>query len=243
MDDFKTIRFALIICLGCSLVLATAYSVLDPLYKANKKNELRELVLKACGESIYTDKAKTKKKSVTEIEKLFNSKIKFVVLGPNGELADQQDVFKLSESQQFKETNGKKQYYPIYVYTAENGSKKYVTQMSGKGLWSTIKSLVAIDSDLETIAGFEVIGHGETPGLGGEIEKSYFRDPFKGKKLFENGNKLKFEVTKGKAQGNHQVDGLSGATMTCKGVTNLINRDFAIYNKYFAKQRLLKEGK
>ena len=68
MDDFKTIRFALIICLGCSLVLASAYSLLDPLYKANKKNELRSLVLRACGEN-------TDGLAKEELEILFDKKI------------------------------------------------------------------------------------------------------------------------------------------------------------------------
>lgn len=237
MDDFKTIRFALIICLGCSLILASAYSLLDPMYKTNKKNELRELVLRASGENIFADADKKIKKPIADIEAVFEKKISFVVLDSNGTLADQQDVFKLSDTQQFKETNGVKKYYPIFVYTADNGSKKYVTQMSGKGLWSTIKSLVAIEGDFETIAGFEVIGHGETPGLGGEVEQDYFRDPFKGQKLYENGKQLYFEVTKGKAVGNHQVDGLSGATMTCKGVTAFMNKDYAVYNRYFNSLR------
>lgn len=65
MRDIKTITFALITCLSCSLVLAVAYSVLDPLYKANKKNELRALVLRACGED-------SKKYSKDELKKQFD---------------------------------------------------------------------------------------------------------------------------------------------------------------------------
>lgn len=113
-----------------------------------------------------------------------------------------------------------------------------MVQMSGKGLWSTIKSLVALEPDFATIAGFEVTGQQETPGLGGEIEKDYFRERFKGKRLFDNGKPLKFEVVKpGVATNHHKIDGLSGATMTCKGVTNLVNKDFAVYNKYFNSLR------
>ncbi len=240
MDDFKTIRFALIICLGCSLVLASAYSLLNPLYKANKENELRELVLKACGEDISKEGQKLSKEKVAE---LFEKRVEVKILNSDGDLADKQDVFKLSDSQQFKEKNGVKQYYPIYIYTAETGSKKFVVQMSGKGLWSTIKTLVALEPDFATISGFEVIGQGETPGLGGEIENPEFKKDFKGKKLFANGQPLPFEVVKpGEPKNNHKVDGLSGATMTCKGVTKLINKDFTIYNKYFSSLRAAKGG-
>jgi len=213
-------------------VLAIAYSALNPLYKANKKNELRSLVLRACGED-------TSSFSKEQLKEEFDKKVSFVVLDSSGSLKEgKQDVFKLKDSEQFKEKDGLKQCYPIFIYTGDDSAKKYVVQMSGKGLWSTIKSLVALEPDFATIVGFEVTGQQETPGLGGEIEKDYFRERFKGKKLFENGKALKFEVVKpGVVTNHHKIDGLSGATMTCKGVTNLVNKDFAVYNKYFSALR------
>lgn len=231
-DTVKTLLFALAVCLCCSLALASAYAVLNPIYVENKKNELRALVLRACGES-------SKEYSNEELKQRFEDKVSFVVLDSKGQLIEgKQDVFKLKESEQFKEKNGVKDCYPIFIYTADDNSKRYVVQMSGKGLWSTIKSLVALEPDFATISGFEVTGQQETPGLGGEIEKDYFRERFKGKKLFENGIVLKFEVVKPGAQTNHhKVDGLSGATMTCNGVTKLINKDFAVYNSYFKTRR------
>lgn len=236
MDDLKTMRFALIVCFVCSLILATAYTFLDPIYKANQKDELRTLVLKVCGE-------KTKGLSQSKIKNIFSKKVNPIIIDYDGNLTKQQDVFKLTESQLFKEKDGRKQYYPIYVYTSDKGNKKYVIQMSGKGLWSTIKALVAIKSDLETIDGFEIIGQGETPGLGGDIEKPNFCNEFKGKKLFKDGYVLNFKVVKGEADGVSQVDGLSGATMTGKGLTKLINKDSAVYNKFFSKLRSLSKGK
>jgi len=231
-DTLKTLLFALAVCLCCSLALALTYAVLNPIYVENKKNELRALVLRACGED-------SKAYSKEQLKQRFKERVYPVVLDSKGELLEgKQDVFKLKDSEQFKEKDGVKTCYPIFIYTGDDGSKKYVVQMSGKGLWSTIKSLVALEPDFATIAGFEVTGQQETPGLGGEIEKDYFRERFKGKKLFENGKALKFEVVKpGVPTNRHKIDGLSGATMTCNGVTNLINKDFAVYNSYFKTLR------
>ncbi|MDX1315152.1 MAG: FMN-binding protein, partial [Eudoraea sp.] len=102
--------------------------------------------------------------------------------------------------------------------------------VSGKGLWSTLYGYFALEPDAKTVRGITFYQHGETPGLGAEIEKDWFQSKFAGKKLFESGQPTEFRVTKpGSASGDYAVDGISGATLTAKGVESLLRHDAALY--------------
>jgi Na+-transporting NADH:ubiquinone oxidoreductase subunit C len=93
---------------------------------------------------------------------------------------------------------------------------------------------LSLEADLETIAGISFYKHGETPGLGAEIEKPWFQSQFTGKKLYAGGRPTDFLVTKpGYASGDTAVDGISGATLTGKGVEILVQKDAAAYADYF----------
>jgi Na+-transporting NADH:ubiquinone oxidoreductase subunit C len=132
---------------------------------------------------------------------------------------------------------------PIFTWKDEGADKasKYAFPVSGKGLWSTLYGYLALDGDLETIAGISFYKHGETPGLGAEIEKPWFQNQFKGKKLYANGAPTGFLVVKpGTPLTDTSVDGISGATLTGKGVEVLIRKDAAAYAEYF---KSVKEGK
>ena len=97
---------------------------------------------------------------------------------------------------------------------------------------------MALDGDLSTISGIVFYEHQETPGLGGEVEKPFFQDRFKGKKWITDGVVQTFRITKpGGANDDHSVDGITAATMTCIGVESFLNADYAVYNKYFETLR------
>ncbi len=125
---------------------------------------------------------------------------------------------------------------PIYTWTDEGAEtpSKYAFPILGKGLWSTLYGYLALNADLETIAGISFYKHGETPGLGAEIEKDWFLSQFAGKRLYADGAPTDFQVVKpGYAQGESEVDGVSGATLTGNGVEALILKDAALYTSYF----------
>jgi Na+-transporting NADH:ubiquinone oxidoreductase subunit C len=111
---------------------------------------------------------------------------------------------------------------------------KYAFPISGKGLWSMLYGYLSLNADLETIAGVSFYKHGETPGLGAEIEKPWFLAQFAGKKLYADGAPSDFRVLKPGSELNESaVDGISGATLTGKGVEALIRKDAAAYAEYF----------
>ena len=115
--------------------------------------------------------------------------------------------------------------YPVFVYSENGGSKKYILPVQGKGLWGPIWGYVALEEDLNTIAGAVFDHKGETPGLGAEINTEWFQEPFTGKTIFnEKGEFVSVEVVKGGADpsSKHQVDVISGGTITSKALEEMM---------------------
>ncbi|MCB0569986.1 MAG: NADH:ubiquinone reductase (Na(+)-transporting) subunit C [Phaeodactylibacter sp.] len=122
---------------------------------------------------------------------------------------------------------------PLYIYE-HNGEKFYILSVRGKGLWDEIWGNVALKSDLSTIAGVAFDHKGETPGLGAEIKDNpAFGAQFKGKEIYDNGNYVSVKVRKGGAQDKqHEVDAISGATVTSDGVTKMLYSGIKNYEPY-----------
>lgn len=128
-----------------------------------------------------------------------------------------------------------KDYLPIFKSSLPETT---IIPISGKGLWSTLFGYFALDSDFNTVKGITFYDHKETPGLGGEVDKGWFQNNFIGKKIKDDkGNLVSVQVVKGKSGNNiHGVDGISGATITSRGVTDFLLRDLKKYAPYFNKQ-------
>jgi len=115
------------------------------------------------------------------------------------------------------------------VYTVEEGGRltQLILPVYGKGLWSTMYGFIALGPDLSTVTGFGFYEHGETPGLGGEIDNPVWRGKWPGKEVYDQNGELRIEVIKGEVDpqapdARYKVDGLSGATLTARGVSNLL---------------------
>ncbi len=118
----------------------------------------------------------------------------------------------------------------MVVYELKSGDKleKIVLPIFGKGLWSTLYGFMALGSDLKTIRGLTFYEHGETPGLGGEVDNPRWKEQWKGKLAFDDEWNVRISVIKGKVipgrpEAIHQVDGLSGSTLTTRGLDTLVN--------------------
>ncbi len=133
-----------------------------------------------------------------------------------------------------------KENHPIYVDRREGVIQGYAIPISGKGLWSTLYGYFAVEPDGITAKGITFYAHKETPGLGGEVDKSWFKDNFIGKRFVnENGELVGIKVVKGKADPNnkYEVDGISGATITSKGVETFLASDLKKYETFFKNIR------
>jgi Na+-transporting NADH:ubiquinone oxidoreductase subunit C len=116
-----------------------------------------------------------------------------------------------------------------YAYVDTNGAARIVAiDLAGPGLWGKIKGFLALDPDLKTIRGITFHEQEETPGLGGEIASDWFRRQFKGKRTTDAEGVPGIRIRKGRgATAINEVDGISGATMTCEKVEALINKAIA----------------
>ena len=127
--------------------------------------------------------------------------------------------------------------YPFYTAN-KNNKTYYIIPMAGTGLWGPIWGFVALEDDYLTVYGAAFDHRAETPGLGAEINTGIFEDPFKGKKIKNTLNQfVSIEVKKGGAElGNmHQVDGITGGTITSDGVSDMLYNTLQIYDSYFSK--------
>jgi Na+-transporting NADH:ubiquinone oxidoreductase subunit C len=138
-------------------------------------------------------------------------------------------------------------FYPVFMFVDENDPEKvnaYILPTFGSGLWDWIAGYVALDADFETIKGVAFDHKQETPGLGARITEETVQNRFIDKKIYNDQGKL-VSVNMVKGEGNsglgpHEVDGLSGATMTAKGVNQMLSHYFECYQGFFEK---VKSGK
>ncbi|MDH4048094.1 MAG: Na(+)-translocating NADH-quinone reductase subunit C [Gammaproteobacteria bacterium] len=123
-------------------------------------------------------------------------------------------------------------YAPVYLVREGNEIEQIILPVYGSGLWSTMYGYLALENDARTVRGLRFYSHAETPGLGDQIDKPSWRSQWAGKKLFDDSGEIRIEVIRGtvateapaaSADTAFQVDGLAGATLTGRGVTNLVH--------------------
>ncbi|MDE6346186.1 MAG: NADH:ubiquinone reductase (Na(+)-transporting) subunit C [Muribaculaceae bacterium] len=148
--------------------------------------------------------------------------------------ADDMEIFNIDVAAQAREEASKRE-LPVYVCRLDNGAVKYILPMSGSGLWGAIWGYVALDSDGSTVYGAYFSHASETPGLGAEIANPKFQEEFIGKQFFKDGRFMPVTVVKSgqhPADGSDYVDGISGGTITSKGVGAMIDNCLRPYDAY-----------
>ncbi len=226
------VSVALALCVVCSIVVSAAAVVLKPAQEVNKTRDLKRNILMAAG--LY-DAGLT-------IEEQFQRVDSRVVDISTGEYAtdidpegfDQRAAAKdpatsvaLDADADIANIIRQSRYAMVYLVNDEAGDlSKVILPVHGYGLWSTLYGFVALESDGNTIAGLGFYEHKETPGLGGEVDNPRWKDLWKGKQVYRDGavaiSVVKGSVDQGSDAANWQVDGLSGATLTSRGVSNLV---------------------
>ena len=236
-DSVKgTLIVALVLCIVCSVFVSTAAVLLKPMQQANAALDLKRNVLMAGG-LIDADQHNAK-----AIEEAFESvTIKYVDLatgtftdqepaGGSGraaakipsaseKLTPEQDVAKIIRRENIKE---------VFLVEKDGELEKIILPVRGYGLWGQLYGFLALESDLNTVAGLGFYEHKETPGLGGEVDNPNWKSIWVGKKAYDQDGDVALSVIKGSVDQNtpnaeYKVDGLSGATLTSKGVDNLID--------------------
>lgn len=149
------------------------------------------------------------------------------------------DAFAVNVANEVKKPAAERQ-LPVYEARVADGSLKYIIPVYGAGLWGPIWGYVALDDDASTIYGAFFNHEGETPGLGAEITKEAFSSQFQGKEMFKNGELVPVAVVKAgqtPTNGADYVDGISGGTITSKGVSAMLADCFDPYNAFLQSIR------
>jgi Na+-transporting NADH:ubiquinone oxidoreductase subunit C len=233
----------LIACIACAVIVSVTAVSVRPEQNLNIENEKKLKILAAAG--ILTD----------EVEKEF-SKIEtlYVDFASNQlvQVENNYDHIKASASVEASSIVPKDQdiailkrrenIAPIYVwYSDEEQIQKVVLPIRGYGLWGTLYGYISLDADLNTVKGIEYYDHKETPGLGGEVDNPVWKSDWNGKKIYDTSGKVILYVTKGPSSEDYEIDGISGATLTSNGVTNMI-RYWLGENGYGPVLQKLREG-
>lgn len=235
----KTVTVALLLCIVCSILVAASVVLLRPIQEKNKTLNLKMNILAAAG--LLKEGA-----TAEEVEKTFEKVTPRLVDLDSGEYVDASVVGKQSAieydqkraSKDPKLSNAlsgdvdvasiKRRAKYAKVYTLDNGSsvETIVLPVHGYGLWSTLYGFIALEGDANTVKGLGFYQHGETPGLGGEVDNPRWKSQWPSKKVynFSEGKDPVIRLVKGGADRSdaYGVDSLSGATLTSTGVTNLL---------------------
>jgi Na+-transporting NADH:ubiquinone oxidoreductase subunit C len=228
----KTLIVAFSLCIVCSIIVSAAAVLLKPAQEANKIQDLKRNVLAAAG--MYDD-------SVSVDEQFAQISIRIVDLRTgkftdevNAEDYDQRKAAKdpaasdaLTSAQDLAKVARREHFAVVYLVEDEGGNiDKIILPIHGYGLWSTLYGFIALESDGDTVAGLGFYEHGETPGLGGEVDNPRWKSSWPGKQVYRDGEVaiglIKGAVDPANANASWEVDGLAGATLTARGVTNLV---------------------
>lgn len=228
----KTIAVALALCLGCSILVSTTAVVLKPRQDANKAADKKENILKIAG---LMEEGKT-------VDELFKRIEPRVVDMATGKFVDDVDPATYDQRKAAK-TAGLSQVLAkeidvasikrradkatVYFVRENEQIKTIILPVHGYGLWSTMYGFLALEGDAQTVKGFGFYEQAETPGLGGEVDNPLWKAKWPGKKVYSETGQVALEVIKGSVNDatplvQHKVDGLAGATLTSRGVSNLL---------------------
>jgi Na+-transporting NADH:ubiquinone oxidoreductase subunit C len=150
---------------------------------------------------------------------------------------DPEKVFKIEMANELKKDPAQQQ-LPVFIAILDNGDSAFIVPLRGKGLWGAIWGYLSFKTDFNTIEGCMFDHKGETPGLGAEISQSWFQKPFFGKKIFDDKGQFVSVGVMKKGQPKteaHDVDAISGGTITSKGVQKMIKDNLESYQAYFKK--------
>ncbi len=229
-----TFGFAIAMVVVVGALLSLAAMGLKPFQKSNIEREKMQNILSAINIEVERDNA----------PEAFQQYVKEqVVLNQDGEIVEGDiKAFDVDIKKEYRELKAnvrasEDMSYPLFVCEKE-GATYYVIPLVGTGLWGPVWGFMSLESDYNTIFGASFDHKTETPGLGAEINTAGFQAQFPGDKVYRDGE-VAFDVMKGGGgkESEYGVDGITGGTITSKGVGEMIQRTLAVYKTYFEAKK------
>lgn len=234
-ETLRTFKVAVTLCLVCSVVVSSLAVGLKPIQEEKKEEFRQQSILAAAG--LWEEGG--------DPGQLFKENIQAIGLDLENYKPEEEDLsapkFDMAKALQSPEWHRElppsedvaglkvvENHSIIYRVPKEGPVEKVILPIRGKGLWSTLYGFIALDvSEIGKgpghvkVAGLTYYKHGETPGLGGEVDNMFWKAKWPGKLVFDENWDVKVEVAKN-ASTDYQVDALSGATITSNGVSNML---------------------
>ncbi len=228
----KTINVALALCLVCAVLVSMATVALRPLQSHNKALDMKKNILDVAG-LLEND---------TDIDAAFKDRIeaKLVDLATgeyvdgNVDEYDQRKAAKdpaqnelIPVDKDIASIRMKAKVAKVFLVKDAGQLQSIILPINGYGLWSTMYGFLALEADGQTVQSINLYDQGETPGLGGEVVNPNWRALWKGKKVYGDNGEVALTLVKGTVDNSrpdavNKVDGLAGATLTSRGVSNLV---------------------
>ncbi len=225
----KTVTVALGLCLVASMVVSAAAVSLRPLQEENAALDKQVNIVQVAGK--YEDGM--------DVAKAFEAFEPHVLDLETGEFTEEFDAATFDDRAAADDPElsvaltddpagigRQSKYVTVYLLRNDDGSlDKVILPVYGYGLWSTLYGFIAVEEDGNTIYGLQFYEQAETPGLGAEVDNPRWKALWRGKKLRTEDGKLAITVAKtAPPEGqDYFVDALSGATLTSRGVDNLVH--------------------
>ena len=250
-----TIGVATALCIVCSLSVSSAYVILKPLQDENRKLDRQRNILDAAGlaaEELGIPASRLTRSQINDLYEVIEERFVDLRTGnyttpPDGDRYDPREAVNnrvpdlidpvppMTIGARFRERIVR--VYLVKDFKDRDFVQQVVIPVYGQGLWSTLYGYMAIRRDLETVQGLTFYDHAETPGLGGEVDNPSWKQQWVGLDIFDDAGAPVLGVNKGPAPpgSSHLVDGLSGATITSNGVTNMVRYWMSddAYGRYF----------
>ena len=226
----KTLIVAFSLCVICSVVVSSAAAVLKPKQLQNqaldrKSNSQQVTQLYKPGDDIEEKYAELITPRVVNLETGEYSES----LDPD--TYDQFDAARdpatsrtLSGDDDIAGIGRQENFSTVYLVGNPDDPDQIVMPIRGQGLWGLMEGFLSVRGDGNTIVGLSYYDQSETPGLGGEVDNPRWKAKWDGKKIYEDGDfqDPQIQLVKGGASGEYEVDALSGASLTSRGVTNML---------------------
>jgi Na+-transporting NADH:ubiquinone oxidoreductase subunit C len=229
----KTLLVPAVVSLVCAVLVSGSAMILRPQQRLNEERNRQENILAAAG-LLEPDGDVAQRFADIEPRVIDLAKGDFApemaastVLGESGTGAGAVRV-PVPRELDIAVIKARPRYVVGYFLYDDDEMEMMILPVYGYGLWSTLYGYVALEPDASTVVGLRFYRHGETPGLGGEIDNAGWLAQWRGKRIFDETGEPVIEVTKGRGadpgspQARYEVDGISGATLTGRGVTNLL---------------------
>lgn len=212
-----TFIFALAMVLVVAALLSFAATSLKPAQEENIRNEKMQRILASVNIEVERDAAQAS----------YDKYITKALVVKNNQVVEGIEAFEIDLSKEIDKAPTDRN-APLYIAEVNN-EQYFIVPLRGRGLWGPIWGYISLKDDVNTVFGAVFDHKSETPGLGAEIATPVFMDQFQEKKILKNGEFTGIKVTKKAAQGDYEVDGISGGTITSVGVENMIDDNMRAY--------------